>query len=838
MSALDPSYIRSIRDGIINGNIEANNQEALPDGLVGLYDKELFPPTMKWKERKETLHFFLVFAMAQKEISADFAATILGDVWYNLQNEKDTEQDKRLQKVNSLIQLHSKRFSSAGGGKYRLYHERFRLYILQKVSEQDIAQFNNKFITLCETALEITREKDESEKESYALEFISTHYFISAMQGEKGCLNKEQAAALKKHAYDQQFWERQIKASKGFEWSKRMLNQMMSWASKFNEDEIIDCGLQMVDLHHLEQSAGSQIIYFFITGQYEAAFNRLESFDSETRFVLIILALIELLEAVGSIEIITATIKKIEQYMELNFIDIERFNKFLAPDLIKKVIFKLEKINIKLNLLNEYTNKNDLEWIEPISANNDLGKTGNLGIVYNLLLSDKMEEASMKFAELVKTYAGNHNNIIYTSKSDLMLLKEISEKIVSKPDNVKFLAFLRGLRGSVSFYDVSYIFLNDYQTLRSLVFENINSDEISVHNQIKVRKDLSEYAAINNIYILKEKLLELYTEGELQSENYSDDYNRMLLDLVEWKLEQNKNDDAHLFIQRVLKEAWGSQLDEARIFNSLISYRKNAFSKAYEIINEIEDEEYKLKAFYALYFDSKKNKNFGNQEGFIKESISFLEEGMDEFDLFHIYKNNSLSCFDNNWSAEFIEFTEKMMIISEKDFYTKMALCDFYNKISQKEKIEFILDDLIADFDNLGAHEKVILLSNVVSLNRKQDVLFLNNKLIQLKNEEDTPNSELSNIVVDLVSLDFLSIAVPLLNNVQITSEFIKLNQRQVCQLIPLLSKDVLKIKHLLQMHSLSYLFFQKDSHSFKEEKIKNTLNLQWAIDIKNQLPN
>ena len=109
MSTLDPSYIRSIRDGIINGNIEANNQEALPDGLVGLYDKELFPPTMKWKERKETLEFFLVFAIAQKEISTDFASAILGDGWYNLQNEKDSEQDKRLQKVNDLIQLHSKR---------------------------------------------------------------------------------------------------------------------------------------------------------------------------------------------------------------------------------------------------------------------------------------------------------------------------------------------------------------------------------------------------------------------------------------------------------------------------------------------------------------------------------------------------------------------------------------------------------------------------------------------------------------------------------------------------------------------------------------------------------
>ena len=40
---LDPSYLRSIRDGILNGTIEANKNEALPDGLVGLYDKELFP---------------------------------------------------------------------------------------------------------------------------------------------------------------------------------------------------------------------------------------------------------------------------------------------------------------------------------------------------------------------------------------------------------------------------------------------------------------------------------------------------------------------------------------------------------------------------------------------------------------------------------------------------------------------------------------------------------------------------------------------------------------------------------------------------------------------------
>jgi len=154
MSALDPSYLRSIRDGILTGNIEANNNEALPDGLVGLYDKELFPPTLKWKERKETLDFFIVFALAQKEISADFAAEILGDAWYNHADENSSKEEKRLQRVNELIQIHSKRFSSAGGGKYRLYHERFRVYVLQKVSEQDIRLVNNRFISLCETELD------------------------------------------------------------------------------------------------------------------------------------------------------------------------------------------------------------------------------------------------------------------------------------------------------------------------------------------------------------------------------------------------------------------------------------------------------------------------------------------------------------------------------------------------------------------------------------------------------------------------------------------------------------------------------------------------------------
>jgi hypothetical protein len=301
MNKIDPSYIRNIRDGLKIENIEANNIEALPEGLVGLYDKELFPPSLKWKERKETLQFFLVFALAQKEISVDFVSTILGDEWCKvLPNENETSEEKRLKKVNEFIQLHSKRFTSAGEGKYRLYHERFRLYILQKVSESDLTQFNQKFISLCESELKKNTEKDIPEKEYYALEFLSTHYFISAMQGEKLCLNKKDAALLKNLAYDQAYWERQVKASKGFEWSKKMLNEIMSWASKFDEEEVIECALNKVDLYHQEQNDAPRIVQLVADGDIETALERIEKFGGEDKeglqrkFILYMLCLMEL----------------------------------------------------------------------------------------------------------------------------------------------------------------------------------------------------------------------------------------------------------------------------------------------------------------------------------------------------------------------------------------------------------------------------------------------------------------------------------------------------------------------------------------------------------------
>ena len=254
------------------------------------------------------------------------------------------------------------------------------MYVLQKVSEEDIVQFNAKFIALCEKALEVP-EKDIPEKESYALEYITTHFYISAMQGETACLNKEHASSLKKYAYDQKFWEKQIKASKGFEWSKKMLNQMMSWASKFNEDgEVIECALNKVDLYHQEQNDAPRIVQLVADGDIETALERIEKFGGEDKeglqrkFILYMLCLMELTlldskdknHAKSSIE---KLLKHLDENIPAKQPDLINWNDFFPSYLVLLVVIENIKLNVNVECVFKRTILFDFEKLILTNSN-------------------------------------------------------------------------------------------------------------------------------------------------------------------------------------------------------------------------------------------------------------------------------------------------------------------------------------------------------------------------------------------------------------------------------------------------------------------------------------
>ena len=271
----DPTYLRSIYDGLILGSINKDNATALPIGLVGVYEEAL-PPASNVNERKKFLEFFGVWAILKKEVSVSFVLPLL-EGW--------TEQE-----VFKYIGLYSKWFNAPVPGKFILYHERFRAFLLQKISHGQFIEINALIIKNAQDAIEAKHGEDW---EFYALEHLSTHLLIAAM--ETGDAND-----FKKQAYNSTLWNRQVEMSKGYEWSKGLLNDLLLWAYQYDNKEVIDCALNKVDLYHMEQNDAPRIIELVAKNDIETALAGIEAFGGndkeglQRKFILYMLCLMEL----------------------------------------------------------------------------------------------------------------------------------------------------------------------------------------------------------------------------------------------------------------------------------------------------------------------------------------------------------------------------------------------------------------------------------------------------------------------------------------------------------------------------------------------------------------
>jgi hypothetical protein len=64
---IDPTYLRSIYDGLSAGSINKDSATALPIGLVGIYE-EAMPLKSNVIDRKKFLEFFGIWALLKKEV--------------------------------------------------------------------------------------------------------------------------------------------------------------------------------------------------------------------------------------------------------------------------------------------------------------------------------------------------------------------------------------------------------------------------------------------------------------------------------------------------------------------------------------------------------------------------------------------------------------------------------------------------------------------------------------------------------------------------------------------------------------------------------------------------
>ena len=163
LNPTDPAYLRTIYDGLLLGTLHKDNASALPMGLVGMYEEAL-PPASNVNERKKFLKFFSVWALLKKEVSVAFLMPLL-EGWSE-------------EIIIYYLNKYSKWFNSPQSGKYVLYHERLRAFILQKTTkliEQNLSLLN------CLLKYQGKNETLKIEIVDYLQIYYGDHLFISAI---------------------------------------------------------------------------------------------------------------------------------------------------------------------------------------------------------------------------------------------------------------------------------------------------------------------------------------------------------------------------------------------------------------------------------------------------------------------------------------------------------------------------------------------------------------------------------------------------------------------------------------------------------------------------------
>ena len=195
--SLEPAYLRFIYDGLEKGSIHPENPADLPDGLIGLYE-DAFDERISIVERGRLLRRFAIWALLKKAVSAAFVAELLSD------NEDE---------IQDFISTYSAWFNSPESGKYQLYHERLKVYLLQKLSERDIADLNELIVDYLKQKV---HQSKSNETVQYCYQHLGFHLHLNGFLCNDGNL-------LEQYCLDDEFKKKQFEISGYFDWEETLL---------------------------------------------------------------------------------------------------------------------------------------------------------------------------------------------------------------------------------------------------------------------------------------------------------------------------------------------------------------------------------------------------------------------------------------------------------------------------------------------------------------------------------------------------------------------------------------------------------------------------------------
>ena len=302
MFNLDPTYLRYIYDNLVKGSIHPENASELPDGLIGLYE-ETFDEHQPVQYRQQVLNRFALFSLLKKEVSTRFIADVL----------KEREED-----IVEFITSNSSWFNSPESGKFQLYHERLKIYVIQKLSINAIRDLNTHLISILESEL---AEKKESEFEKYALTFLCAHLQVEAFTID----NKLFADKLFEYATSTEYWDRQKEILGTYRFSRMAMESALAYFQQKDLNKTMLIHGKFIELSDLQRKKAIDLLATFHLYSKEAVLQivqdyRASFYGEEEKYFLY---LITFLSAIKNSESLDQEAKNERLKLILNYISNE-----------------------------------------------------------------------------------------------------------------------------------------------------------------------------------------------------------------------------------------------------------------------------------------------------------------------------------------------------------------------------------------------------------------------------------------------------------------------------------------------------------------------------------
>jgi hypothetical protein len=340
MSNLEPSYLRYIYDGLEKGDLHPDNAAALPEGLIGLYEAA-FEESKPARERLKLLETFAIWALLKKEVSAQFVAEIL---------------EVPTQEIVDFITTYSSWFTRPESGKYQLYHERLKVYLLQKLSEKEITILHNKLIFRLEIAI---GKQKEDEFELYGLEFLGAHYKLECVSRNTSYNTIKTFKKFLKTQFSLNFQNRQKLISGGLNWTKQNLYYLAELSIKLDKIQIYSIVDLLCKINYEQINILDEINFLIKDYRFENAIKLVEELPSSEieeieikikhYFVLLFDALM-LTDYIAQKSVFDSILLSIDENITINT-DEYRIEQIIPSKTILCVFFKLNLLEIDNNIL-------------------------------------------------------------------------------------------------------------------------------------------------------------------------------------------------------------------------------------------------------------------------------------------------------------------------------------------------------------------------------------------------------------------------------------------------------------------------------------------------------